>query len=95
MGSDLITAVYSAGNYPREPNTFNQMVPPGPGTAQANLPIYTDALVNGFQNWSWATVNLQNFSPAHSGNYSIAEMTGAINRWFLCGRNLTTRLTPA
>ena len=78
VGSDLITAVYSAGNYPAGTNTFTQMVnpPTGPGTAQANLPIYTDALVNGFQNWSWATVNLQNFSPAHSGNYSIAVNDG-------------------
>lgn len=26
--------------------------------AQANLPIYTNHLVNGFQNYSWATVNM-------------------------------------
>jgi alpha-L-arabinofuranosidase len=42
------------------------------GFAQANLSIYTDNLVNGFQNWSWATVNLQTNSPVHSGNYSIS-----------------------
>ncbi|MGH7952428.1 MAG: alpha-L-arabinofuranosidase [Limisphaerales bacterium] len=40
--------------------------------AQANLPIYTDNLVNGFQNWSWATVNLENTSPVHSGGNSIS-----------------------
>ena len=28
--------------------------------------------MNGFQNWSWATVNLQNYSPVHSGSYSIS-----------------------
>jgi len=40
--------------------------------AQANLPLYTDNLVNGFQNWSWATVNVANTSPIHSGGYSIS-----------------------
>jgi hypothetical protein len=40
--------------------------------AQANLPLFTDNLVNGFQNWSWATVNLTNSSPVHSGTRSIS-----------------------
>ncbi|MGB8368930.1 MAG: hypothetical protein ACLPYZ_07280 [Limisphaerales bacterium] len=40
--------------------------------AQANLAIYTDNLVNGFQNWSWATVNLATSSPVHSGNDAIS-----------------------
>jgi hypothetical protein len=31
--------------------------------AQTSLPIYTDNLVNGFQDWSWATRNLGNTSP--------------------------------
>ena len=44
--------------------------------AQANLPIYTDHLVNGFQNWSWATVNLTNTSPVHSGSNSISVTAG-------------------
>jgi alpha-N-arabinofuranosidase len=43
---------------------------------QANLPIYTDHLVNGFQNWSWATVNLANPSPVHSGSNSISVTYG-------------------
>ena len=74
VGTDVITAMYSSGNYPASTNTMYQTVnaPPGPGIAQANLPIYTDNLVNGFQNWSWATVNLQNSSPLHSGSYSIS-----------------------
>ena len=42
------------------------------GMAQANLPLYTDNLVNAFQNWSWATVNLANTSPVHSGTQSIS-----------------------
>ena len=63
VGTDLITAVYSGGNYPGGTNMLNQVVnaPSGPSLAQANLPIYTDNLVNGFQNWSWATVNLENY----------------------------------
>lgn len=40
--------------------------------AQQNLPLYTDSLQSGFQNWSWATVNLQNTSPVHSGSDSIS-----------------------
>jgi hypothetical protein len=45
-------------------------VPPANG--QANLPIYIDHLVNGFQDWSWATRNLSNTSPLHSGTNSIS-----------------------
>jgi len=75
-GTDLITATYSGGNYPGSANTLNQIVAVAPGIAQANLPIYTDNLVNGFQNWSWAAVNLQNSSPAHSGVYSISVTDG-------------------
>jgi len=73
IGSDSITAVYSGGNYPAATNTFTQMVnPPALGIAQTNLSLYTDELVNGFQNWSYATVNFQNSSPIHSGSYSIS-----------------------
>jgi Alpha-L-arabinofuranosidase len=39
--------------------------------AQANLPIYTDHLVNGFQDWSWAPRNMGSTS-VHSGTNSIA-----------------------
>ena len=37
--------------------------------AQANLPVYDGHLVNGFQNWSWATVNL---AATWSGSNSIS-----------------------
>jgi hypothetical protein len=78
VGTDLITAVYSGGNYPGSINVLNQVVnaPSGPSIAQANLPIYTDSLVNGFQGWGWASVNLGNSSPVHSGAYSIAVTSG-------------------
>jgi len=42
--------------------------------AQANVPIYTNNLVNGFEgDYSWATVNFANTSPVYSGSsYSIS-----------------------
>ncbi len=40
--------------------------------AQTGQPIYADALVNGWQNWSWATVNLANGSPVYSGTRSAS-----------------------
>ena len=40
--------------------------------AQAPLAIYTDNLVNGFQDWSWAPHSLNNTAPVHSGNHSIS-----------------------
>ncbi|MFZ1072966.1 MAG: alpha-L-arabinofuranosidase [Verrucomicrobiia bacterium] len=40
--------------------------------AQASLPVYTDNLVNGFQDWSWASHNLANTSPTHTGSRSIS-----------------------
>lgn len=46
---------------------------------QASLPVYTDNLVNGFQNWSWIPLNLANTSPVHSGTYSISAT--ATNSW--------------
>ncbi|HWX21297.1 MAG TPA: hypothetical protein VN578_15460 [Candidatus Binatia bacterium] len=68
-GNNVITAVYSGGNYPATTNTLTQFVT----AIQVNLSIYTDNLVNGFQNWSWATVNFQSQSPApHSGTYCIS-----------------------
>jgi hypothetical protein len=75
-GTDLIIAIYSGGNYPGSGNTLSQMVATAPGVAQDNLPIYTDNLVNGFQNWGWATVNLTNSSPVYSGVYSISVTDG-------------------
>ena len=40
--------------------------------AQTNLSIYTDHLVNGFQDWSWAAHSLTNTSPVYSGTDSIS-----------------------
>jgi hypothetical protein len=40
--------------------------------AQVNVPIYTDQLVSGFQNWGWATLDFSNPSMVHSGTSSIS-----------------------
>jgi hypothetical protein len=40
--------------------------------AQAPLAIYSDYLVNGFQDWGWATRNYTNAAPVHSGSASVA-----------------------
>src|SRR5690349_16056632 len=42
---------------------------------QANLPVYTDRLVNGFQNWGWGTLNLANTATVHSGANAVS-LTG-------------------
>jgi hypothetical protein len=78
VGANAITAVYSGGNYPAATNTLTQMVnaPTSPGVAQAGLSLYTDNLVNGFQNWSWANVNLSSLAPVHSGSFAIAMTDG-------------------
>ncbi|MGO8835888.1 MAG: beta strand repeat-containing protein [Limisphaerales bacterium] len=47
--------------------------------AQANLTIYTDNLVNGFQDWSWGTHNMANTTPVHSGSASISFSDSAWN----------------
>ncbi len=46
--------------------------------AQNNLAIYSDGLVNGFDDWSWAAHNIANAAPVHAGTYSIS-VTG--NYW--------------
>jgi hypothetical protein len=44
-----------------------------PALAAADLPIYTDALDGGWQDWSWDTThNFDNTQPVHSGSASIA-----------------------
>ncbi len=47
--------------------------------AQNNLAIYTDSLVNGFQDWGWATHNYTNTSPVHSGSNSVSVTIATAN----------------
>jgi len=44
---------------------------------QSSLPVFTDSLQQGWQNWSWATVNFNNASPARTGTKSIAVTMGS------------------
>jgi alpha-L-arabinofuranosidase len=43
-----------------------------PASSQGPLAVYTDTLVNGFQDWGWATRDYANTTSVHSGNRSIA-----------------------
>jgi len=44
----------------------------GIASAQLSLPVYTDGLLNGFQDWGWATHNYVNPSPVHSASSSVS-----------------------
>lgn len=46
-------------------------------SAQSPLSIYSDGLDNSFQDWSWASRNLSNNSPVHSGSKSISATAAA------------------
>lgn len=52
---------------------FNGQSAPG----LMEITIYDDALGQGWENWSWAQVNLAASAPVHSGSYSIAVTYGA------------------
>lgn len=52
--------------------------------AQTDQDIYTDALVNGWADWSWASDNLNNASPVHAGTKSASvAMTAAWQGFYL------------
>jgi hypothetical protein len=55
----------------------------GDFAARADQNIYTDSLQNGWANWSWATVNLANPSPVHSGTDSISVTANAYAALYL------------
>src|ERR1039457_5289867 len=42
--------------------------------AQTTQTVYTDSLQNGWQDWSWATVNLATPAPVHGGASSIITL---------------------
>jgi len=56
---------------------------PALAQAQSDQTVYTDALVNGWQNWSWATVNLSNTAPVQSGADSISVSAGPYQALYL------------
>jgi hypothetical protein len=59
------------------------VVLPGVAHAQADQSVYTDALVNGWQDWSWATVNFSNTQPVQSGADSISVSAGPYQALYL------------
>jgi hypothetical protein len=56
---------------------------PAVADAQTDQSVYTDALANGWQNWSWATVNLANTTPVQSGTDSIGVSAGPYQALYL------------
>jgi hypothetical protein len=59
--------------------------------AQSNQILYDYALENGWQNYSWASVNFANTSPVYSSTDSIAvTYTGAYQGLFLYHTNMST-----
>jgi hypothetical protein len=51
--------------------------------ARADQAIYTDSLQDDWVNWSWATVNLANSTPVHSGSDSISVTTSNYSALYL------------
>jgi len=52
--------------------TIQNWTPASVPVVSPNLTIYADSLQNGFQDWSWASVNLLNPSPVYAGGDSIS-----------------------
>ncbi|MGC3961265.1 MAG: lamin tail domain-containing protein [Verrucomicrobiota bacterium] len=53
-------------------------------SARADQTIYTDSIQNGWQDWSWATHNINNTTPTHTGSRSIsvnADAWTAVSFW--------------
>ncbi|HEV2393082.1 MAG TPA: alpha-L-arabinofuranosidase [Verrucomicrobiae bacterium] len=61
--------------------------------AQAPLPIYSDHLLNGFQDWGWASViSYTNTAPVHSGSSSIGVSASYWQALQIGGRPFSTTL---
>jgi alpha-N-arabinofuranosidase len=56
---------------------------PGIARAQSDQSVYADSLANGWQNWSWATVNLANSQPVQAGTASISVNATAYQALYL------------
>lgn len=58
-------------------------VPPTPPPPVNGMSIYGDALVNGWNNWSWASVNTASTATVHTGGSSIAVTADAFEALYL------------
>lgn len=63
---------------------------PARPVAAATKVIYDDALATGWDNWSWAEVNLSATSPTHSGSSSIQVTYSAWSGLYLHHAGLST-----
>src|SRR5690242_484597 len=68
------------------------LAPVAPPLCAQDSPVYTDTLQNGFDDWSWATVDLVNAAPVHSGAASIKVTAKA---WEAFRVHATSPLTTA
>eukprot|EP01112_Ceratiomyxa_fruticulosa_P012528 TRINITY_DN3470_c0_g2_i1.p1 TRINITY_DN3470_c0_g2~~TRINITY_DN3470_c0_g2_i1.p1 ORF type:complete len:482 (-),score=89.87 TRINITY_DN3470_c0_g2_i1:80-1525(-) len=68
-GGNVTTSGSSSGTI----GTYTGFTGPFPPT----LIVYDDKLENGFQDYSWGTVNYQTSTPVHSGSSSISYAPGA------------------
>ena len=58
-------------------------VPPTPPPPVNGMSIYGDALVNGWNNWSWASVNTASTTTVHTGSTAIAVTADAFEALYL------------
>ena len=58
-------------------------VPPTPPPPVNGMAIYQDSLVNGWNNWSWASVNTANTTTVHTGSNSVAVTADAFEALYL------------
>lgn len=55
--------------------------------AQTSQVVYADSLQNGWQNWSWATVNLSSTARVHSGSQAISVNAANWQALYLAAAN--------
>jgi hypothetical protein len=58
--------------------------------AEQDMPIYTDNLVNGWEDWGWAPRSLTNTSPVHTGTRSITVDPGTWTGLYFAHKPLNT-----
>jgi len=58
-------------------------VPPEPPPPVNGMALYQDALVNGWNNWSWAEVSTANTTTVHTGSSAIAVTADAYEALYL------------
>jgi hypothetical protein len=65
-------------------------VPPTPPPPVNGMALYQDSLANGWNNWSWATVNLASTATVHTGTSAIAVTAAAFQALYLQHNPLPT-----